>query len=133
MWSRFPLYLSSPIQGDIFDLDYDRTHFAMPATQKKAFRLSSFIIMSMDNRLRKPTGSQLALAKKYHLPLFLHSRSAHADFVNILREEGFGEDGGRKDGANGGVVHSFTGTKSEVEELVGRNQSSLSNTNPPIR
>ncbi|KAF8528264.1 Mg-dependent DNase [Gautieria morchelliformis] len=81
-------------------LDYDRTHFATPDTQKKFFRL------------------QLALAKKYHLPLFLHSRAAHADFVNILREEGFGEDGGRKLGANGGVVHSFTGAKSEVEELM---------------
>lgn len=61
---------------------------------------------------------QLALAKKYHLPLFLHSRAAHVDFIDILREEGFAEDGGRKNGANGGVVHSFTGTKSEVEELV---------------
>ena len=32
------------------------------------------------------------MAKKYHLPLFLHSRAAHIDFVGILREEGFGED-----------------------------------------
>ena len=62
--------------------------------------------------------SQLSLAKKYHLPLFLHSRAAHADFVRILREEGFGEDGGRGVGANGGVVHSFTGTVAEAAELV---------------
>ncbi|TFY55818.1 hypothetical protein EVJ58_g8009 [Rhodofomes roseus] len=61
----------------------------------------------------------LALAKKYHLPLFLHSRAAHADFVRILREEGFGEDGGRAVGANGGVVHSFTGSAEEVTELMG--------------
>lgn len=65
-------------------------------------------------------GSQLALAKKHHLPLFLHSRAAHADFVRILREEGFGEDGGRAVGGKGGVVHSFTGTEEEVEELVRR-------------
>ncbi len=64
------------------------------------------------------TGSQLALAKKYHLPLFLHSRAAHADFVKILREEGFGEDGGRGIGAKGGVVHSFTGSPEEAAELV---------------
>lgn len=64
------------------------------------------------------TGSQLALAKKYHLPLFLHSRAAHADFVSILREEGFGENGGREIGAKGGVVHSFTGTPEEAKELV---------------
>ncbi|KAJ3482396.1 hypothetical protein NLI96_g7017 [Meripilus lineatus] len=81
-------------------LDYDRTHFASIATQKTHFR------------------SQLALAKKYHLPLFLHSRAAHADFVSILREEGFGENGGREIGAKGGVVHSFTGTPEEAKELM---------------
>lgn len=62
------------------------------------------------------TGFQLALAKKYHLPLFLHSRAAHADFVQILQEEGFGEDGGRSHGARGGVVHSFTGSVKEAAE-----------------
>ena len=63
-------------------------------------------------------GAQLSLAKKHHLPLFLHSRSAHTDFVSILREEGFGEDGGRNVGAKGGCVHSFTGTVEEAAELV---------------
>ena len=63
-------------------------------------------------------GSQLTLAKKYHLPLFLHSRAAHSDFVQILREEGFGEDGGKAVGGKGGVVHSFTGTPEEAAELV---------------
>lgn len=63
-------------------------------------------------------GSQLSLAKKYHLPLFLHSRAAHLDFVQILREEGFGENGGQSVGGKGGVVHSFTGTVGEVIELV---------------
>ncbi|KAF9785842.1 Mg-dependent DNase [Thelephora terrestris] len=81
-------------------LDYDRTHFADPETQRAHFR------------------SQLGLAKKYHLPLFLHSRAAHADFVKILRDEGFGQDGGKAAGGNGGVVHSFTGTAEEVAELV---------------
>lgn len=70
-------------------------------------------------RANKRTGSQLSLAKKYHLPLFLHSRAAHGDFVTILREEGFGTDGGRAVGGKGGVVHSFTGKKSELDELVG--------------
>lgn len=62
--------------------------------------------------------SQLFLARKHHLPLFLHSRAAHDDLVRILREEGFGSDGGRPVGGKGGVVHSFTGTSAEVEELV---------------
>jgi len=79
-------------------LDYDRTHFAPQDVQQRHFR------------------SQLSLAKKYHLPLFLHSRAAHADFVRILREEGFGEDGGRAQGARGGVVHSFTGSVEEALE-----------------
>jgi TatD DNase family protein len=61
---------------------------------------------------------QLGLAKKYHLPLFLHSRAAHADFVQILRDEGFGNDGGRDVGGKGGVVHSFTGSIEEAQELV---------------
>lgn len=68
--------------------------------------------------LTRLTESQLALAKKYNLPLFLHTRAAHADFVKILREEGFGEDGGKAVGGKGGVVHSFTGKKEEMEELV---------------
>jgi len=38
--------------------------------------------------------------------------------VKILRDEGFGEDGGKAVGGNGGVVHSFTGTAEEVAELV---------------
>ncbi|KAH7930563.1 Mg-dependent DNase [Leucogyrophana mollusca] len=81
-------------------LDYDRTHFASEDIQRRHFR------------------SQLTLAKKYHLPLFLHSRAAHSDFVAILKEEGFEEDGGRASGAKGGVVHSFTGSVEEVNELM---------------
>ena len=61
---------------------------------------------------------QLGLAKKYHLPLFLHSRAAHADFVQILRDEGFGKNGEHDVGGKGGVVHSFTGSIKEAEELV---------------
>ncbi|KAI4526303.1 Mg-dependent DNase [Schizophyllum commune Loenen D] len=81
-------------------LDYDRLHFASQEVQQKHFR------------------SQLSLAKKHGLPLFLHSRAAHADFVRILRDEGFGENGGIAAGAKGGVVHSFTGTEQEAKELM---------------
>jgi len=81
-------------------LDYDRTHFAPATIQQKHFR------------------SQLALAKKYHLPLFLHSRAAHTDFVRILREEGFGEDGGKPAGGRGGVVHSFTGSVEDANDYI---------------
>ncbi|KAJ7099625.1 hypothetical protein C8R43DRAFT_1048592 [Mycena crocata] len=81
-------------------LDYDRLHFASTEVQQRHFR------------------SQLSLAKKYHLPLFLHSRAAHADFVKILCEEGFGEDGGRAVGGRSGVVHSFTGSSEELIQLM---------------
>ncbi|KIO33325.1 hypothetical protein M407DRAFT_241120 [Tulasnella calospora MUT 4182] len=81
-------------------LDYDRLFFSPAETQKKYFRM------------------QLSLAKKHNLPLFLHSRNCHSDFVQILREEGFGEDGGRALGGRGGVVHSFTGAKEEIDELL---------------
>ncbi|KAF8560215.1 Mg-dependent DNase [Imleria badia] len=82
-------------------LDYDRTQFASKEEQQRHFR------------------AQLVLAKKYHLPLFLHSRAAHVDLVNILKEEGFSEDGGKGVGAKGGVVHSFTGSSEEAAELIG--------------
>ncbi|CAK5264595.1 unnamed protein product [Mycena citricolor] len=76
-------------------LDYDRLHFASQEVQQKHFR------------------SQLSLAKKHQLPLFLHSRAAHGDFVRILREEGFGDASGKF-----GVVHSFTGSLAEAAELM---------------
>jgi TatD DNase family protein len=57
------------------------------------------------------TGSQLSLAKKHDLPLFLHSRAAHDDFTSILVEEGFAKDAR-------GVVHSFTGSLHEAKQYV---------------
>jgi Tat protein secretion system quality control protein TatD with DNase activity len=86
---------------------------------RKMYRRDIFVGFSYPRRCtndRSFAGSQLALAKKYHLPLFLHSRAAHTDFVEILQEEGFGTDGGRAHGARGGVVHSFTGSIPQAVE-----------------
>lgn len=78
-------------------LDYDRlTH--CPREQQ----LSAF-------------ASQLAVAITVQLPLFLHSRAAHRDFVRVLKES-CGEELGKL--PKRGVVHSFTGTREEMEELV---------------
>jgi TatD DNase family protein len=96
----FPLQLSN-IQTSSVLTDYDRTNYASKDVQKKYFRM------------------QLNLAKKHHLPMFLHSRSAHADFVEILSQEGFGIGGGKNVGGAGGVVHSFTGTVQEAQDYVG--------------
>ncbi|KZO89655.1 Mg-dependent DNase [Calocera viscosa TUFC12733] len=81
-------------------LDYDRLQFSDVDTQKKHF------------------ATQLKLAQKHGLPLFLHSRSAHQDFVSICRGAGYDKDGGHANGGKSGVVHSFTGTEAEMKELV---------------
>jgi TatD DNase family protein len=55
--------------------------------------------------------AQLDIATTVGLPLFLHSRAAHADFTRLLRE--------RLDKLpRRGVVHSFTGEMDEMLELV---------------
>ncbi|KAL2256280.1 hypothetical protein VTK26DRAFT_1902 [Humicola hyalothermophila] len=82
-----------------FGLDYDRLHYC-----SKEVQLHSF-------------SAQLALAASLvpQLPLFLHSRAAHADFVRLLKDA-FGPRLERL--ARGGVVHSFTGTADEARELM---------------
>ena len=83
-----------------FGLDYDRLHYCSRAVQLHSFRTQLDLVVSM-----KP-GTQL--------PLFLHSRAAHADFVRLLQEKfGSGLEGLER----GGVVHSFTGTMAEMKEL----------------
>ncbi|KAH6851268.1 hypothetical protein B0I37DRAFT_390893 [Chaetomium sp. MPI-CAGE-AT-0009] len=83
-----------------FGLDYDRLHYC-----SKEVQLHSF-------------AAQLALAASLtpQLPLFLHSRAAHGDFVRLL-QEAFGPRLERLE--KGGVVHSFTGTVDEMRELMG--------------
>lgn len=56
---------------------------------------------------RRAFAAQLALAVETQRPVFLHERSAHADFVAILREH-------RSELARG-VVHCFTGTGDELD------------------
>jgi Tat protein secretion system quality control protein TatD with DNase activity len=88
-----------------------------PKSNKSTFVRSCFICEALFI-FHFSLGCQLTLAKKYHLPLFLHSRSAHEDLVRILREEGFDHDGGAAVGGAGGVVHSFTGTAQDCIDYV---------------
>ncbi|SPO28859.1 related to 3'--_5' exonuclease and endonuclease [Ustilago trichophora] len=92
-------------------LDYDRLHFSPADVQKKHF------------------ATQLTLAAEVRLPLFLHSRAAHADFVEILKpkisdihsalsSQDKGEHKDDKDAKRVGVVHSFTGSIDQVKELL---------------
>ncbi|WVQ96182.1 hypothetical protein IAU59_003285 [Kwoniella sp. CBS 9459] len=77
-------------------LDYDRLHHSPKETQ----------LAHLPALLR--------LSERYKLPLFLHSRTSesHVDLVRILKDVGWSTEWG------GGVVHSFTGTESEMRELV---------------
>jgi len=83
-----------------FGLDYDRLHYC-----SKAIQLHSFA-----------TQLKVAAALEPQLPLFLHSRAAHADFVGLLKST-FGPQLEKLQ--KGGVVHSFTGTIEEAQELMG--------------
>lgn len=75
-------------------LDYDRTHFCPKDIQLKYFEL------------------QLESLCMYGLPLFLHMRSAADDFLAIMRKhKNLWESAG-------GVVHSFSGTQSEMEQII---------------
>ena len=53
---------------------------------------------------------QLDLADKFWLPLFLHCRNAHEDFIEILSRN--------KDKIKGGVVHTFDGTLDQAKKLI---------------
>jgi TatD DNase family protein len=74
-------------------LDYDRFGLCPKDVQLKYF------------------AAQLDIAVQLSLPLFLHSRAAHEDFMRLLRER-------LHMLPKRGVVHSFTGTEEEMRELV---------------
>ena len=82
-----------------FGLDYDRLHYCSKDVQLHSFKEQLTLAASM----------------KPQLPLFLHSRAAHSDFVNCLKSA-FGDNLERLE--KGGVVHSFTGTVEEMRELM---------------
>lgn len=69
-------------------LDYDR-NFSPPADQRRWFE------------------AQVELAVGLGMPLFLHERDAHGDFVEIL--------GRHRAGVPRAVVHCFTGTAAELD------------------
>jgi TatD DNase family protein len=72
-------------------LDYFRD-FSPRAEQQRAF------------------AEQLELAEEARLPVFLHQRDAHQDFVAILRE--------RLRQLPAAVAHCFTGTRAELDEYL---------------
>ncbi|KAI0007987.1 hypothetical protein F4779DRAFT_628781 [Xylariaceae sp. FL0662B] len=81
-------------------LDYDRLHYCPRALQRHAFAAQLSLAASLDPPL----------------PLFLHSRAAHGDFITAL-QSAFGARLERL-APVGAVVHSFTGTAAELRELM---------------
>uniref|UniRef100_A0A1A9W9K8 Deoxyribonuclease TATDN1 n=1 Tax=Glossina brevipalpis TaxID=37001 RepID=A0A1A9W9K8_9MUSC len=77
-------------------LDYDRLHFCDKETQKIYFE------------------KQLSLAKEFQLPLFLHCRNSHEDFMCILERNRSVFEAC----SSGGVVHSFDGSLEEAQKIL---------------
>lgn len=85
-----------------FGLDYDRLHYCPKKLQLHSFSRQLDLVVALQK-------------EGLELPLFLHSRAAHGDFVSLLKAK-FGDDLGGL--GRGGVVHSFTGTVEEARELM---------------
>jgi len=72
--------------------------------------LDYFRDFSPRERQREAFASQLQLAAELQMPVFLHQRDAHEDFIAILREY--------RNALPHGVVHCFTGTEQELRDYL---------------
>ncbi len=73
-------------------LDYDRLDYSSKEQQLAVFPV------------------HFELAKKYDLPMYLHNRNTGDDFFNLVRQH--------RHMFSTGVVHSFTGTAKELEQII---------------
>ena len=72
-------------------LDYYR-NISPPEVQKKSFSM------------------HIEIAKELNLPLYLHQRNAHDDFIHIIKEN--------RNNLPKFIVHCFTGTQSELDDYL---------------
>lgn len=81
-----------------------------PTTPNNVTQLTATQTQTRTRAQAKGFELQFELAERSGLPVFFHSRACREDFADLVRRN--------RDRVSGGVVHSFTGTAEEAEELV---------------
>jgi TatD DNase family protein len=72
--------------------------------------LDYFRDLSPREAQRSAFAAQLEIAASVHMPVFLHQRDAHQDFIAILKDY--------RPRLSGGVAHCFTGGRAELEDYL---------------
>jgi TatD DNase family protein len=98
---------------EILEINYDALLYKLKSINPNAIGetgLDYFRNISPPNIQKKSFGMHIEIAKELSLPLYLHQRDAHSDFIRIIKENisNFPKF----------VVHCFTGTQAELDEYL---------------
>jgi TatD DNase family protein len=98
---------------EILEINYDALFNKLKSINPNAIGetgLDYFRNISPPDIQKKSFGMHIEIAKELNLPLYLHQRDAHSDFIRIIKENisNFPKF----------VVHCFTGTQAELDEYL---------------
>jgi TatD DNase family protein len=98
---------------EILEINYDALFNKLKSINPNAIGetgLDYFRNISPPDIQKKSFGMHIEIAKELSLPLYLHQRDAHGDFIRIIKENisNFPKF----------VVHCFTGTQAELDEYL---------------
>ena len=98
---------------EILEINYDALLKKLKSINPNAIGetgLDYFRNISPPDIQKKSFGMHIEIAKELNLPLYLHQRAAHSDFIRIIKENisNFPRF----------VVHCFTGTQAELDEYL---------------
>ena len=98
---------------EIMEINYDALLKKLKSINPNAIGetgLDYFRNISPPDIQKKSFGMHIEIAKELNLPLYLHQRDAHSDFIRIIKENisNFPKF----------VVHCFTGTQAELDEYL---------------